>query len=187
MGKDKAGGGAMTAEQERLVLDNLPLAIHIAKKYKNCGIEWDDLVSLCYLGLAKAARNFDSARGPAFGTFAGACMDREVLMELRNQRRHYSSSREISVETQIGNTEGFTIGSTIPDLADEFELLERRLLLKQLISNTKLTNKQRQVLIYYYACDLRQGHIGNIMGTAQSYVSKLLKDACQKIYKESLK
>ncbi len=33
----------------------------------------------------------------------------------------------------------------------------------------------------------RQGHIGNIMGTDQSYVSKLLKDACQKIYKESLK
>lgn len=177
----------MTAEQERLVLDNIPLAIHIAKKYKNSGIEWDDLVSLCYLGLVKAARNFDCMRGSVFSTFAGICMDREVLKELRNQRRHYSSCREISIETQIGNEEGSTIGSTISDPTNGFELLERRLLLEQLISNTKLTNKQRQVLIYYYVYDLRQEPIGNIIGTTQRYVSRLLKGACQKIYKESLK
>ena len=53
----------MTEEKERLVVDNLRLAGYMAQKYKSTGIDFDELVSIGYMGLVKAANSYQPERG----------------------------------------------------------------------------------------------------------------------------
>ena len=53
----------MTSEAENLVVDNLKLAYYTANKYYlKYNVEFDDAVSISYIGLIKAAEHFDGSR-----------------------------------------------------------------------------------------------------------------------------
>jgi RNA polymerase primary sigma factor len=65
----RVGEGDLNAQQ-RLVEANLRLVVSIAKRYRNSGIHLLDLVQEGNLGLMRAARKFDSARGFRFSTYA---------------------------------------------------------------------------------------------------------------------
>ena len=59
----------MTEEKERLVLDNLRLAGYMAQKYKSTGIDFDELTSISYMGLVKAANSYQPERGKSSSVF----------------------------------------------------------------------------------------------------------------------
>ena len=56
--------------REELICDNLGLVHACANRFRNKGIEYDDLFSAGCLGLVKAAGGFDESRGFAFSTYA---------------------------------------------------------------------------------------------------------------------
>lgn len=56
--------------REELICDNLGLVHACANRFRNKGIEYDDLFSAGCLGLVKAADGFDGSRGFAFSTYA---------------------------------------------------------------------------------------------------------------------
>ena len=56
--------------REELICDNLGLVHSCANRFRNKGIEYDDLFSAGCLGLVKAADGFDESRGFAFSTYA---------------------------------------------------------------------------------------------------------------------
>ena len=56
--------------REELICDNLGLVHACANRFRNKGIEYDDLFSAGCLGLVKAAEGFDESRGFAFSTYA---------------------------------------------------------------------------------------------------------------------
>ena len=56
--------------REELICDNLGLLHACANRFRNKGIEYDDLFSAGCLGLVKAADGFDESRGFAFSTYA---------------------------------------------------------------------------------------------------------------------
>ena len=56
--------------REELICDNLGLVHACANRFRNKGIEYDDLFSAGCLGLVKAADGFDETRGFAFSTYA---------------------------------------------------------------------------------------------------------------------
>jgi RNA polymerase sporulation-specific sigma factor len=56
--------------REELICDNLGLVHACANRFRNKGIEYDDLFSAGCLGLVKAADGFDESRGFAFSTYA---------------------------------------------------------------------------------------------------------------------
>ena len=56
--------------REELICDNLGLVHACANRFRNKGIEYDDLFSAGCLGLVKAADGFDESRGFAFSTLA---------------------------------------------------------------------------------------------------------------------
>lgn len=57
------------AEQDALVVKNMPLVHHYAKQAHN-SLEYEDRVSEGALGLIRAAADFDPANGCSFGTYA---------------------------------------------------------------------------------------------------------------------
>ena len=57
-------------ERDKMIENNLGLVHSCAQKFKNRGVEYDDLFQAGCVGLIKAADNFDESRGFSFSTYA---------------------------------------------------------------------------------------------------------------------
>lgn len=60
----------LTDEREKFISENLGLVHSLANKFRNRGIEYDDLYSAGCLGLVKAVDGFDGELGFKFSTYA---------------------------------------------------------------------------------------------------------------------
>ena len=68
-----------------LIVDHLPLARAISRRYVGSGESWDDLVQVGCVGLVAAARRFDRSRGTPFSAFALPTIDGELRRHLRDR------------------------------------------------------------------------------------------------------
>ena len=85
------------AAREKLILHNLRLCAHIAKKYARTGREQDDLVSIGTIGLIKAVNTFSPQKGALSG-YASRCIENEIRMSLRLEKKLVS---ECSLELSL--------------------------------------------------------------------------------------
>jgi len=85
--------------RNKLVEHNLRLVAHIAKKYNQGEWENDDLISIGTIGLIKAVNTFNPKTGNRLVTYASKCIDNEILMHLRSEKK---KSREVSIYEPIG-------------------------------------------------------------------------------------
>src|SRR5699024_7657821 len=76
-----------------LVERNLRLIAHIVKKYNNTGRDVDDLISIGTIGLIKAISTFDIDKGTRLATYAARCIENEILMTIRSDKK---SKMEVS-------------------------------------------------------------------------------------------
>ena len=74
--------------REKLILHNLRLVAHISKKYKNSQIDTEDLISIGSIGLMKAIKTFDYNKGNSFSTYASRCIENEILMTFRSDKKN---------------------------------------------------------------------------------------------------
>ena len=73
--------------RDKLIEHNLRLVVHVIKKYyANC-IDQDDLISVGTIGLIKAINTFNIGKGARLATYAARCIDNEILMYFRNQKK----------------------------------------------------------------------------------------------------
>jgi RNA polymerase sigma-B factor len=89
-GQSTATGRAPTGKireafEARLVLDHLELAEALAFRFTGRGREREDLNQVAYLGLVKAARGFDPARGASFAAYAAPTVTGELKRYLRDR------------------------------------------------------------------------------------------------------
>jgi RNA polymerase primary sigma factor len=68
--KIRATKRALDAARNALVLANLRLVVHIAKKYTKSGVPFMDLIQDGNIGLLRAVEKFDHERGNKFSTYA---------------------------------------------------------------------------------------------------------------------
>ena len=73
--------------REKLIRHNLRLVAHIAKKYYALPSEQDDLIFIGTIGLMKAVDTFDSTRRARFSTYASRCIENELRMHFRRERK----------------------------------------------------------------------------------------------------
>ena len=78
---------------------NLRLVAHIVKKYSYPGKEVDDLISIGTVGLIKAIDSFDISKGTRLATYAARCIENEILMLIRNNKK---TKGEIYLQDPIG-------------------------------------------------------------------------------------
>lgn len=71
-----------------LVEKNMRLVAHMIKKYMSPDRDTDDLISVGTIGLIKAVNTFDPDKKIRLATYAAKCIDNELLMMLRNDRKN---------------------------------------------------------------------------------------------------
>ena len=80
---EKAKGGDLSSK-EKLIEENSPLIKSIIKRYKNKGIEYEDLYQLGSMGFVKAINNFSLEYGVKFSTYAVPMIAGEIKRFLRD-------------------------------------------------------------------------------------------------------
>ena len=82
-----------------LIEKNMRLVAHMIKKYMSKDRETQDLISVGTIGLIKAVNSFKPEKSIKLATYAAKCIDNELLMMLRAEKR---KSKEVSMYDPIG-------------------------------------------------------------------------------------
>ncbi|MPM40004.1 RNA polymerase sigma-28 factor [bioreactor metagenome] len=197
----------MTEEEEKLYLNkfkdgdlhakntlverNLRLVAHIVKKYSFPGKEVDDLISIGTVGLIKAIDSFDCSKGTRLATYAARCIENEILMLIRNNKK---TKGEVYLQDPIGvDKEGNEI-SLMDILSSDkdsvVEIVENKIQVKKLYGkiNTILQERERIIIEMRYGLldgnARTQREIAKLLGISRSYVSRIEKRALKKLFKE---
>jgi RNA polymerase sporulation-specific sigma factor len=147
----------------------------------------EDLISIGTIGLIKGITTFDASKGARLATYAARCVENEILMYFRSQRK---SSQDVSLSDYIETgTDGAAL-SLIDVVGEEEDLLEKignREAVKQLCKAVReeLTDQERQVIILRYGLfgqePRRQREVALRCGISRSYVSRIEKRALEKL------
>ena len=174
-----------------LIERNLRLVAHIVKKYQIPNKDIDELISIGTVGLIKAIDSFDVTKGTRLATYASRCIENEILMHFRNNKKQKS---ETSLQDPIGvDKEGNEI-SLIDVLSSEkdsvIDKVEMKLQIKALYNkmNSALTEREGEILKMRYGLKdgkcKTQREIAGMLGISRSYVSRIEKKALKKLKKE---
>lgn len=170
-----------------LIERNLRLVAHIAKKYYSSGYDNDDLISIGTIGLIKAIDSFNPASGTRFATYAGKCLQNEILMYFRSQKKQaLESSLNDAVETdKDGNPLTYMdIISTDDDIAEQIDL---KIKIEKMMNgiNNLLTPTEKQIIVLRYGLGctkpITQREVAQKLKISRSYVSRLESKAISKL------
>ena len=119
--------------KNRLIEENSPLVKSIVRRYKNKGVEYDDLFQLGCLGFSKAINNFDLSFGVKFSTYAVPMIAGEIKRYLRDdgsvkvsrstKTLYYSIQKYLEQKEQQGQP-----SPTPREIAQHFEIDESELM-----------------------------------------------------------
>ena len=183
----ESGEGDTARIRERLILHNLRLVSHIVRKYYASAKNQEDLVSIGTLGLIKAVDSFRVGSGARFATYASRCIQNEILMHFRSQKK---LSAEVSLEDTIDvDRDGNPL--TYMDVISSEESLEsemaRKLSGESAINlvNRLCDRRERQIIVMRSGLagrpPLTQKRVAELLGISRSYVSRLEKSALDKL------
>ena len=170
-----------------LIERNLRLVAHIMKKYYAQTADQEDLISIGTIGLIKGISTFDPDKGARLATYAARCVENEILMYFRSQRK---SSQDVSLSDCIETgTDGAAL-SLMDVVCDEADLLEQvstresvRALRRAM--EESLTDQEKLVIRLRYGLDgdapKRQREVAAVTGISRSYVSRIEKKALEKL------
>ena len=170
-----------------LIARNLRLVAHIMKKYYAQTSDQEDLISIGTIGLIKGITTFDGSKGARLATYAARCVENEILMHFRSQKK---SANDVSLSDYIDTgTEGAAL-SLMDVVAEDCDLLEQvssrelALQVRQAVRDC-LTEQEKQVVELRYGLGgqppLRQREVADRTGISRSYVSRIEKRALQKL------
>ena len=174
--------------KEKLIEHNLRLVAHIVKKYNSQDRDLDDLISIGTIGLIKAVNTFDEKKGGRLVTYAARCIENELLMMLRQEKKLL---REVSLYEPIGtDQEGNHISLLDIICTDEAAMIEQfihRHYLGQLggMVDRLSDPREKEIIIQRYGLmggePRTQKEVAAELGISRSYVSRIEKRALQKL------
>ena len=182
----KCRNGDMKA-REKLIEHNLRLVAHIVKKYYTANENQDDLISIGSIGLIKAIDSFDISNGAKFATYASKCLQNEILMYFRSQKK---ISNEVSINETIdidkdGNPLTYIDIIAIEDtIAEDIDRKIKSAKAIKLIAN-KLTPREKEIIVMRYglgeAPSITQREVAKKLNISRSYVSRIESKAIEKL------
>ena len=148
------------------------------------------MISSGTIGLIKGIETFDGSKGARLATYAARCVENEILMYFRSQRK---SAQDISLSDYIESGSDGTPLELMDVVAEDCDLLEQVSAKEQIGQLRKavdrcLSDCERQVIILRYGLDgqtpKRQREVAQVTGLSRSYISRIEKRALQKLQEE---
>ena len=180
------------AARDRIIRHNLRLVAHVVKKYYALPGDADDLISIGTIGLIKAVNSFDNTKQARFSTYASRCIDNEVRMSFRKQKK---APATVSMNEPIEagkDGSSLTVIDVVPDdflLDEDCERRDETARLRQLVDG--LSGRQRQVVLLRYGLSgqppMTQQEVADILGISRSYISRIEKAAVLSLRQSLLK
>ena len=170
-----------------LVEHNLRLVAHIIKKYYTQSGETDDLISIGTIGLIKGINTYRSDKGVRLATYASRCIENELLMHFRTQRK---TAGDVSLSEMLdvdGEGSALAMMDVIAQDDDMLERLGSEELFGKLRNSvqTVLDERERRIVILRYGLNgrepLTQHDTASRCGISRSYVSRIEKRALEKL------
>ena len=174
-----------------LIERNLRLVAHIVKKYQIPNKDIDELISIGTVGLIKAIDSFDVTKGTRLATYASRCIENEILMLFRNNKKQKSETflqDPIGVDKEGNEISLIDVLSSAKDSV--IDKVEMKLQIKALYNkmNSALTEREGEILKMRYGLKdgkcKTQREIAGMLGISRSYVSRIEKKALKKLKKE---
>ena len=180
--------GDVNAKNE-LIEHNLRLVAHIIKKYYSSSVQQDDLISIGTIGLIKAINTFDPDKGTRLATYAARCIENEILMQFRAQKK---TAQDISVNEPIDtDSEGNPL--TLMDIiSTEDEIVEdiyKITMLKKLSTEVGRIKdpREKSIIMMRYGLDgmrpMTRLEVSKKLNISRSYVSRIEKKALKELRK----
>ena len=173
--------------RNRLVEHNLRLVAHIIKKYYTTADNQDDLISIGTIGLIKAVNTFRPDKKIRLATYASRCIENEILMHFRSQRKLQG---EVSLSDTI-ETDGsgdalylLDVVGTDDTMLSDLQDKENCLRLRRAVAEC-LTGREADIICRRYGLDGHAPHtqkqVAALYGISRSYVSRIEKRALEKL------
>ena len=172
--------------RRKLIEHNLRLVAHVIKKYYPGTNEQDDLISIGTIGLIKAIDSFDPDKGIRLSSYASKCVENEVLMFFRGQKK---TSQDVSINEPIetdkdGNS--LTLMDTMCDDGDIIDELDLKMKCSRLYKILHILDKrEREIIVLRYGLfggkPLAQREVAAKLKISRSYVSRIEKQAVEKL------
>ena len=181
-GDDRAG--------EVLILRNMRLVAHMVKHYNFDEKDVEEYLSIGTIGLIKAIRTFNCDKGNRLATYASKCIDNELLMALRGEKK---KSRDVSLQETVGKDKEENEINII-DVIDtgERSFIDSYILKTDIMELYKyidlvLNEREKEIIVLRYGLNdnrqVTQREIAKHMGISRSYVSRIEKEALLKLRK----
>lgn len=170
-----------------LIEHNLRLVVFLAKKYENTGVDLEDLVSIGTIGLIKGINTFSRDKNIKLATYASRCIDNEILMYLRKNKK---IKTEVSIDASLSfDGEGNELHledvlGTDPDIVTRGieEDTEKTLMINEVM---RLRPRDRDIMILRYGLmgheELTQKEVAEKLGISQSYISRIEKKVIKRL------
>ncbi len=178
-----------TEARNILIERNMRLVAHIAKKYAFSGYDADDIISVGTIGLIKAIDSFRPDCGTRFATYAVKCLQNEILMYFRAQKKHISDcslSDVLDIDKDGNPLTYMDILSEEDDIAEKIDVKIRVEKLMKYIDEC-LDAREKQIIFMRYALGfsgpMTQREIADKLGISRSYVSRIENCAVDKLKK----
>ena len=145
------------------------------------------MISIGTIGLIKGITTFKPEKGARLATYAARCVENEILMHFRSQRK---SSQDVSLSDYIETgTDGAALSlmDVVSEDEDLLEQLSNREMIRKMYQAVKqrLSDQERLVIELRYGLTgnipQRQREVAQVTGISRSYVSRIEKRALEKL------
>lgn len=165
--------------RDKLISHNLRLVAHIVKKY-TYSLEADDLLSVGTIGLIKAIDTFDYSKKVQLSTYASRCINNEILMLIRSNKKHKNVVSLNSLTCNSEDDKDLELKDVLASDEEEiFVQVENSLMYQKIknIINEKLDEREQAVIKLRYGIDcekaMTQKEVADVLGISRSYISRI--------------
>ena len=170
--------------RDKLIEHNLRLVVFLAKKYENTGVDLEDLVSIGSIGLIKGINTFSSSKNIKLATYASRCIDNEILMYLRKNKKikcEVSIDQALSLDGEGNELHLEDIIGTDKELISKNieESDDRKIILEEIL---KLRPRDKEIRYGLLGNDeFTQKEVAEKLGISQSYISRIEKKIIKRL------